>query len=51
MRKKQQIFSANEVAKFLSEGIVRKQLPSAVLNKELMWQLHQKGCVKITIAK
>jgi hypothetical protein len=50
MNGRERIFSAQETARFISQGIVRKQLSPDVLNRDLLQSLHQKRAVKIIIA-
>lgn len=50
MNKKERIFSAKEIAKFVAKGIARGELEDA-LNQKLLWALHQKNAVKIVASK
>jgi hypothetical protein len=44
------VFSAKEVARFVATGLVRQHLPMDALTKELLWNLHQRKPLKITIS-
>lgn len=51
MRKKAQVFSAKDVANFVTVGILRGHLPPEILNQHLLWSLYQFQGVKIVIPK